>query len=840
MPACLFACRSGFALAAALAIFGACSLSSDARAASPALGSINPTGGQRGTDVEAVFGGSRLKDAQSLLFYYPGISLKKIEPINDNSFKAILAIAPDCRLGNHAVRVRTASGISELMLFSVGAMPDAKEVEPNNEFVKPQPITINSTVNGIVTSEDVDFYSLAAKKGDRIVAEVEGIRLGRTRFDPYVSIMDKDRFELASSDDAALAWQDGVAALIAPEDGTYVIQVRDSSFGGNGASNYRLHVGNYPRPTGVVPSGGRPGETVEVRWLGDVGGEFTQKLVVPQPGPPNFYPCIFAPDDRIVSVFASSNMGLSPTPNYFRATDLGNAVEAEPNNELAKATNFTAPLAVNGVIGEPGDVDFFRFKAKKGERYEVRVHARSLRSQLDSIVTLLRANGQGLGTNDDSGGPDSLLRIGIPADDEYVVQITDMLKQGGRDYFYRIEVAPIVPDLSLGLPERVQYKDVTTSIPQGNRTAFLVSANRRDFGGDLAIDIKDLPPGVKMETIPMAGNQSVIPVLLTADENAPLAGTLADVVGTTTDPKQPKVTGHLVQTSLLVAGDNQRPVWTHTTERMATAITAKLPFRVEIVEPKVPLVRNGSMELKVRATRDKDFKAPIAIRMLYNPAGVASSGSVSIPEGQLEATIPLTANGGAELGAFKIAVLAEAQVGDGQVLISSQLAKLEVADAYFQLAFKPAAVEQGKDATIIATVTTNVEFPGQAKLELLGLPAEVTAAPAEINKGTEQVSFQLKTTAKSPAGRHKSLMCRAVITLNGEQVPQTLGPAELRIDAPLPPKATAAKPAAPAAAKPAAVAAAKPAAKPLSRLEQLRQEREGGKPAADKPAANQK
>ena len=169
------------------------------------------------------------------------------------------------------------------------------------------------------------------------------------------------------------------------------------------------------------------------------------------------------------------------------------------------------------------------------------------------------------------------------------------------------------------------------------------------------------------------------------------------------------------------------------------------------------------------------------------------------------------------------------------MLISSQLAKLEVAEAFFQLAFKPAAVEQGKEATIVATVTTNVEFPGQANLELLGLPAEVTASPVELNKDSEKVSFELKTSAKSPAGRHKSLMCRAIVTLNGEQVPQTLGPAELRIDAPLPPKATAAKPAAPPAAKPAAVAAAKPAAKPLSRLEQLRQEREGTKTPGESP-----
>ena len=59
-------------------------------------------------------------------------------------------------------------------------------------------------------NEDVDYFVVEAKKGDRITAEVEGIRLGITLFDPYVAILDAKRFELASSDDAALVWQDGV------------------------------------------------------------------------------------------------------------------------------------------------------------------------------------------------------------------------------------------------------------------------------------------------------------------------------------------------------------------------------------------------------------------------------------------------------------------------------------------------------------------------------------------------------------------------------------------------------------------------------------------------------
>ena len=75
---------------------------------------------------------------------------------------------------------------------------------------------------------------IEAKKGERISAEVEGMRLGITMFDPYVAILNTKRFELATSDDAALIWQDGFASVLAPEDGKYIIQVRESAYAGNG------------------------------------------------------------------------------------------------------------------------------------------------------------------------------------------------------------------------------------------------------------------------------------------------------------------------------------------------------------------------------------------------------------------------------------------------------------------------------------------------------------------------------------------------------------------------------------------------------------------------------
>lgn len=818
----------------------------------PVLNSIVPQGGRRGSEAEVQLSGARLDDAEDILFYSPGVQLKKLDPVNGNSVKATLAIAADCRLGTHALRVRTASGITEMMLFSVGSLKEVTEAEPNNDFVKPQAIELDTTVNGNVANEDVDYYAVSARKGERITAEVEGIRLGRTRFDPYVSIMDKDRFELASSDDAALLWQDGVAALMAPEDGTYIVQVRDSAFGGNQAANYRLHVGRFPRPTAVYPAGGRPGDTVELRFLGDAKGDIRQKLKLPVAGEQAFYPFIFTPDNELTGLFVEQDGRVAPTPNYFRLNGFTNVLEAEPNDEspaaaVATPSPMTSPAAFNGIIEKPGDVDCFKFAAKKGQQVDIRVHARSIRSPLDSVLTIRRSKGGNVASNDDSGSPDSYLRFTAPADDDYILQVTDLLKQGGPDYVYRIEAGPVVPKFVMTLPERVQYQDVVAAVPKGNRLAVLVNAKWLAYNPDVQFEMRDLPKGMKADVQPITTSNPTVPVLLSAAADAPLGGSLCDIAGRSTVKTAP-AEGHLWQTSMLVAGDNQRPVWTYTAQRMAVAVTEEVPFSVEIVEPKAPIVRNGSMELKVRAQRAEGFNGPIAVRMLYNPPGIGSA-STTIPEGKNEATLALTANGGAAIGTWKIVVLAEATLNppdpnqprrrvrrrraQGGTIVSSQLANLEIADAFLQLAFKPAAAELGKEATLIAAVTTNREYPGDATVELVGLPGEVTAELVKINKDSADATFKLKTSPKSPAGRHKAIMCRAIVTINGEPVSHTLGPAELRIDTPLAPKPSKAAPKATAvAARPAPKAP-----KPLSRLEQLRQQRDGGKPNS-KPAGN--
>jgi hypothetical protein len=155
-------------------------------------------------------------------------------------------------------------------------------------------------------------------------------------------------------------------------------------------------------------------------------------------------------------------------------------------------------------------------------------------------------------------------------------------------------------------------------------------------------------------------------------------------------------------------------------------------------------------------------------------------------------------------------------------MVSSQLAKLTVADPYVGLAYQAASVEQGKECDLPITVSKNVDFAGEATVALIGLPNKATTETKSITKDSKDLVFHIKTDATTPAGKHANLFCQVVIMQDGEPILHNIGTGQLRVDVPLPPKpnAPAAKPAAPAAAPPPAA----PQARPLSKLEQLRLE----------------
>ena len=787
-------------------------------AASPRFNNVLPHGGQRGTEVDVVLSGSNLQDAEEVLLYDSGmevVSFAHPEEENQKAGRVLVRfkIAPDCPLGAQRMRIRTRTGLSDLQSFHVGALPVVEEAEPNTDFAAPQAIANNTTVHGRVDNEDVDYYVVECKKGERLSAEVFGIRLGYSSsgnfFDPYVAILNEERFELAASDDTALVWNDAVASVVVPEDGKYYVQIRDASYLGNGRAYYLLHIGQFPRPQGIVPAGGKPGEKLTVTFLGDVSGEFQREVTLPAEIPEEF------------GLDVSDDHGVAPSPHVFRVADLENVIEQEPNNAADQPTPGPAPAAFNGVLGEPGDVDYFKFTASKGQVYELEMYARRIRSALDPVLYVCNAQGGRITGNDDSRGPDSYIRFQVPADGEYLLEVRDHLNNGGPQYTYRVEATPVAPKVTASTLDVARYVQPDIVIPQGGGRGVVVNVARADFGGPIAFRGENLPDGVSIECPEGWRAGGRMPVVFYATDDAPVAGRYASLKTFLNDPNQPdrKVEGPLMQTLLKVRGPNNTTVWTEPQRRVAVVVAEKAPFKVWIEAPKIPLVRGGSMNIKVVCERAEGFTAPINLRVLQNPPGCNSSGSVAIAEGQTEALIPFNAAGNAAVQTTLFAVRAFAGYANGTVESCTPFVPLTVEEQYVTFQFAQAAVEQAKESPLIVTVAKRKDFEGEAQVKLVGLPANTTAEPLTMNKDVEQLTFTVKAAENAPVSDNKNLFCQVLIPEAGETILHNLGTGRLRVDPP-PPKPVEPKPQ--PKPEPKAVAETKPQPKPLSRLEQLR------------------
>jgi len=807
-------CRSLAILGAfGLAFIGAATCNI-AVASQPEANALSVIGVQRGQSVEVQISGARLGDARELLFYTPGLTASNITKVDDNNIKVTITAAADAKPQLHPFRVITATGTSNMRLFGVSALPSVAEVEPNSEFTKAQEIAFNSTIDGVVLNEDVDYYSVELEAGQRLNVELEGLRHAYLNnfFDPYVAIYDANRFEITASDDSVFLQQDCLCSMVAPAKGRYIIEVRESSFGGNDQCKYRLHVGGFPRPVAILPSGGPAGQPLAATCIDLLGNTWQETFDIPA-------------DARTKSagVWSQQSGLIAPSPNMLRVNALPNVLETEPNSDYnAIPTAHPVPVAFNGILESEQDRDFWVFEAKKDQQLDIYVHARTpLRSQVDPVLQIFKVGAGGLASNDDQGGPDSYVSFKVPEDGKYAVCVSDHLGRGGKHFVYRVEVAPAEAEVGTTVNEQERYISQVVNVPKGARMAIEANLARKNVGGEGRISVPDMPAGATHSDGLVAADQSLIQMIFRAAPDAANSSKLVDLSASLAVSPERTLTGFLNQRTQLIRGQNNVDVWGMWHDRLAVNIVDAVPFDIEIVQPQVPIVRNGSMNLTINAKRNPGFDKPINIRMLTAPPGIGAT-PVTIPGDQSTIQMGITANNQAAIRKSPILVLATTDTGFGPVTIASEFVELDVQDALFQFKFTKTMAEQGKSADVVVGVELKGVAEGTVEVEILGLPPGTACATPKLAlpADTKQLVFPLTIPAETRAGNYKTIVARGTVTSDKGLISQTNGNAEVQIDVPVAP------PPAPAAAAPMPTPApAAPTEKPLSRLEQLRQQK---------------
>ena len=759
--------------------------------AEPAIERIQPGGASRGSEVEITLAGREFADPEQLWFEHGSIAVVSLTAVDATHAKAVIRIPEDCPLGAHRLRLRTKHGLSELRTFRVGALPQTAETEPNNtpesalaagrSAIAP---ATPQTISGVVSGEDVDCFAVRAAAGERIAVAIDGIRLDQEMFDPCIDIVDERGFVMAACDDHPLLAQDAMLSVTAPAEGTYFLRVRESAYGGNDGCIYLLHVGRFPVPHLAWPPGGLPGAEMEVEWLGDPAGPFRTTIVLPRQGD----------HAGLAEVRPERDGVVSPVGVPFRVSEVPATAEAEPNDEPAKAGRVSAPANLIGRMDASEDVDWFRVEAPKGTAWRVRGRGRRLGSPIDLVINVHRddAKRERITGNDDADGPDCEARVNTPEEGSFLVRINDHQRRGGPEFAYWIDVEPAEPQVTVSVPpaRSNSQERLVASVPRGNRTALVFNTARTDCDADVQLAFDNLPAGVRTIAPPALGKSPATVAVFEAAAEAIPASSLATIAVRTvaTDDAGGRTVGGLRQVTELVFGQpNNATYRASASDRLPVAVVEPARIRIEVEQPSVPIVRRGSMDLRVRVVRENGFTGKVKLGFPFKPPGIGAPAAVEVPEADSEAKYPINATADAPVGQWPAVVIAAAKdKDDASCWVSSLPFTIRVAEPLVELTAAKAVTEPGQEARIVCTVTKQGGFEGTATAKLLGLPTKTEAPELEFAATATELVFPIAVAADAPPGRHDNILCQVRVPLAGTWVVHSMPATQLRIDRPLP------------------------------------------------------
>ncbi|MEK6236815.1 MAG: pre-peptidase C-terminal domain-containing protein [Planctomycetales bacterium] len=228
------------------------------------LNSIYPAGGKTGSSFETTVSGASLEDADKLFFSHPGVTAAQVmgepslfqpdaKPVA-NKFK--ITIKPDVPPGVYEVHVVGRFGISNPRAFQVGGLNELPEKEPNNKLEEATPVELNTTVQGQADSRQWDYFKITVKKDQRIIVDCWADRLD-SKLDAVLVLFDASGNEIDRNNENN--GRDPVLAFTAPADGDYYVLLYDFLYGGSAEHHYRLNFSTAPYVDFILPSAAQPG-----------------------------------------------------------------------------------------------------------------------------------------------------------------------------------------------------------------------------------------------------------------------------------------------------------------------------------------------------------------------------------------------------------------------------------------------------------------------------------------------------------------------------------------------------------------------------------------------------
>ena len=763
----------------------------------PLLQKLDPAGGQQGKALVLELVGRNLPADLKMITPLPatftpmtsGKSGSKMQGAGRQVLSYLVELDRDVSVGLYPIRVSSPQGLSNALLFSVGAFPEVREEESllsthqalndspgAGQELEQLPVTVTGTLYG----PERDVYRIEGKKGDQLVFEVEARRAG-SAIDPLIRLLDAQEREIASNDDAPGLDVDSRLDVRLPGSGTYYVVIHGSRFSEQSANFYRLKIGSFSFAEALFPLGGRRGSQVQVELLGgnlseptrltldlDAAGE-GRFLSVPIPGSPGALPLLFAVSDQ---------------PEVI-APDGGESSELEPGT------------IVNGRILQPGEIDRFGLAVSPGESWTIQLGAAGLgTSRLSGVITVYDEEGKRMASGGDdspSAGDARVIPRGLTSSDPYLnftvpdgvtrvlISVEDLVERGGPSFGYRLEARREPPDFTLVLDEPF------INLPQGGNARIGVLVNRRGYrgsirlgvsgdvdglaiqGGDISPDLRPLQFSVDFGALTISAGPDAEPRIRklvvwgeTVSEEGPVirrkalapclitnvaAGTGRSAAPTIRDVQQP-FTAPWLGLNLPVMVTNPLPfrvvLEAPPRNRLVQGAEETLRWRLEPEGPAVPspelvlIEVPGAKEVQVRFLDEQS--RPLKFGALEKPGFKGGDMRLKTTEGT-------------PLGRFSVLVHADIKVGGETLRLYSEAISLEVIQGYqIEVLADSVSLGPGGKTRLVGQVSRSEGFNEPIDIHVENLPPGVSCAAVLVDTGEDQFGIPCEALDSSQPG----------------------------------------------------------------------------------------
>lgn len=672
-----------------------------------------------------------------------------------SSHKASDRVAPlrasidkSCPVGIYAVRVATADGISNPLLFMVDDLPTLIALREIHSLESAQPIQLPVAIDGVTESGRSDYFQFSGTTGDWVSVEAVATRLG-TKLDPVVRVLDQAGRELAFADDSPSLSGDCRLRIQLPETGTFFVAIEDSSLGGSSAHQYRLRIGDFPLLTGTVPLARGQTEPATLLPIGD-GSQFQdaeQRL--------NWS----APWARAATIPVSLKRNERGGSGFTRIV----ASELRQFGHSSKQDTTPAEISggLSGVLHEDQPVHRFRFAAKKGDRLVLADRSREFGAAAMLGLAIRSESGKLIGENRRGGTAGGTLNINIPDDGLYDAEISEITRRSGPEFVYYAELRRSMPDFELALDTS------SVILPQDGYAIVKVSAARKGYNGPIKLSARSREGALTVSNDVIAEKKKDTRLKVYIPQKMQPGQTLSlQILGTAEasdsdagNKPQERVASTLAVLRKAMPQTPHPP--SELQHQLAAVVGPAIPdfFALSLDEGAVFFPRHvGEVYFTVRVKdRTKGFKAPVLLRVEGLPPGFNAGGGERAVSRSDDNEYRFQLNGPSkmELGVSEFRIIGEASFKGQTKEVTLAKLPLRIIEPLIITAQTAGKVRAGGKKKIDVKARRFVPRAGgdmkAITLKLAGEPAGITLSKAGLiaaAKKDAQLEIQVATNVR--------------------------------------------------------------------------------------------